>query len=197
VKCSKCGFEGEAGVHFYVRSGGRPIAQCKECVKAAVRARNAPVVAENQNKRQQELQARSALTHKTCVKCGCTKSLDQFYEAKRGLLGRRSDCIECNIAKARRWAVSNPEKVKQIAARKPRDGMHHRVARRQTPRWADRQKIREVYARAENLGHHVDHIYPLRGKLCCGLHVHHNLQTLPPEENQRKFNRMPEEMGYA
>lgn len=58
---------------------------------------------------------------------------------------------------------------------------------RQTPKWADRNAIREFYVNKPE-GHHVDHIIPLRGKLVSGLHVETNLQYLPALENLRKHN---------
>ena len=58
---------------------------------------------------------------------------------------------------------------------------------RQRPKWADMEKIREIYInRPEDC--HVDHIIPLRGKNVSGLHVEHNLQYLPIKENMRKHN---------
>ena len=58
---------------------------------------------------------------------------------------------------------------------------------RQRPKWADMDKIREIYVnRPEDC--HVDHIVPLRGKNVSGLHVEHNLQYLPIMENMRKHN---------
>lgn len=70
---------------------------------------------------------------------------------------------------------------------------------RQMPPWADKKLIREFYVEAERLTretgvpHHVDHIYPLKGERCCGLHVETNLQILTGVENMRKGNMMPEE----
>lgn len=58
---------------------------------------------------------------------------------------------------------------------------------RQTPCWADRKRIREIYINRPE-GHHVDHIVPLRGRNVCGFHVEYNLQYLPAEQNMRKHN---------
>lgn len=58
---------------------------------------------------------------------------------------------------------------------------------RQTPKWADREKIREIYVNRPE-GYHVDHIIPLRGRNVCGLHVENNLQYLPAQDNMKKHN---------
>lgn len=189
--CTGCGCAKQAG-DFYFRSSGKPDSMCKECVKARVRRLNAPEVAANQIAREAALKAREGVTHKTCVKCGEQKMLEDFYAAARGLHGRRADCKACNVKKALAWAARNPERVKAIAARKPKDGSHYRTARRQCPKWADKAKIRAVYAEAKAAGLWVDHIYPLRGKLVSGLHVHQNLRPLSRPENQAKFNKMPD-----
>lgn len=58
---------------------------------------------------------------------------------------------------------------------------------KQRPKWADMDKIREIYVNRPD-GYHVDHIIPLRGKFVSGLHVENNLQYLPAKENMRKHN---------
>lgn len=64
-----------------------------------------------------------------------------------------------------------------------------------TPKWADLSRIAEVYETMRKMNevgggkYEVDHIYPLRGKLVSGLHVHNNLQILTAAENLSKGNK--------
>lgn len=63
--------------------------------------------------------------------------------------------------------------------------------------WANHEKINKIYAQAQlatletGVEHHVDHYYPLCGKLVCGLHVENNLVITTAKLNQEKGNRMP------
>lgn len=63
------------------------------------------------------------------------------------------------------------------------------------PAWADSKKIDAIYKECSRLTketgieHHVDHIYPLKNKYLCGLHVETNLQIITAEENLKKGNR--------
>lgn len=67
----------------------------------------------------------------------------------------------------------------------------HRAARLNAiPQWADLNMIEQLYSEAANAGMHVDHIFPLRGELVCGLHVANNLRLLAPQENLKKGNRV-------
>ena len=68
----------------------------------------------------------TALT-KTCSKCGCTKTTEEFFRAKDCVLGVRNECKLCSLAAKRarytqnpaptlaankRWREANPEKAK-------------------------------------------------------------------------------------
>ena len=68
------------------------------------------------------------------------------------------------------------------------------------PAWADRQAIAAVYAEAKRkcftlgIPYEVDHLWPLKGKGFCGLHVHWNLRAIPKLQNRKKHNKNPLEV---
>lgn len=84
------------------------------------------------------------------------------------------------------WAKNNPDKVKALM--KTRNAIRRLVVKQQCPKWADKEKIKEIYMNRPE-GYHVDHIIPLRGKLVSGLHVSDNLQYLTIYENSSKNNK--------
>ena len=107
---------------------------------------------------------------------------------------------ECNrvyvAAKRVKWAAANKPKIYALnAARRGRELMA-------TPPWAylHKKDFEAVYAERERITketgiiHHVDHIYPLKGKNSCGLHVPWNLRIITKTENLRKNNRSPDEI---
>ena len=74
--------------------------------------------------------------------------------------------------------------------------------RRATPPWLTKEQRLEmelVYRDADELTaltgvrHEVDHIWPIKGRKSCGLHVPWNLQVITWKENNRKRNREPGE----
>jgi hypothetical protein len=119
----------------------------------------------------------------------------------------------------RKWRVANKDKVNQSAAdwrqrnldkarKTNRDWKKKNAAAhcalnakrkskllQRTPAWADLDKIKEFYAAANSMSknsgieYHVDHVIPLQGKLCSGLHVENNLQILTAKENMSKGNK--------
>jgi hypothetical protein len=105
------------------------------------------------------------------------------------------DNIELFKAKRKVWAAQNKHKIYALnAARRARELMA-------TPPWAGlyREQFEAIYAERERveretgIKHHVDHIYPLKGKNSCGLHVPWNLRVIPARENIQKKNHPPSE----
>jgi len=104
----------------------------------------------------------------------------------------RQKNLEKDDAALRQWKENNPGAMSTIYAKR-RAGRLKAV-----PAWANMSAIREIYRQARELGMHVDHIIPLKGKLVCGLHVDNNLQLLAPADNMRKRNRFdPEEAEWS
>lgn len=93
----------------------------------------------------------------------------------------------------REWERNNKEKTAYKRARQRASKLNA------TPKWLTsehKSQILAFYRAAKDLTvktgtkHEVDHIYPLRGKNGCGLHVPWNLQVLTKEENQKKSNKV-------
>ena len=93
------------------------------------------------------------------------------------------------------YKKNKPKFIAQNALREER-------IRRATPPWLTKEQRLEmelVYRDAAELTlltgvrHEVDHIYPIKGRKSCGLHVPWNLQVLSWSENSRKRNREPGE----
>lgn len=94
------------------------------------------------------------------------------------------------------WRIANPEKEAATAKRYRENNAatvaeryvsYIRAKNRKLP-FAERDKMRLVYAKAKQYGMEVDHVVPLKHNLVCGLHVWHNLQLLAVDENRRKRN---------
>lgn len=96
----------------------------------------------------------------------------------------RLDHIEQQRLRMRDYAKANRGKVNARTAAR-RAGL-----KQATPRWVDREALKQIYVEASKLGLSVDHIVPLNGKNVSGLHVPWNLQLLPLVDNVHKSNKL-------
>jgi hypothetical protein len=99
---------------------------------------------------------------------------------------------EKNLARKKRYREQNPERgAEHVRARQTRK-------QKAMPMWADRSRILEIYRECKRISaetgikHHVDHYFPLKSDVVCGLHVEHNLRIIPASENHSKGNKLPE-----
>lgn len=66
--------------------------------------------------------------------------------------------------------------------------------RKATPPWADEQKIKRLYLKAQGMtqrtgqSHVVDHVIPIQHPLVCGLHTHRNMRVITHAANAKKHN---------
>jgi hypothetical protein len=133
----------------------------------------------------------------TCLACGEIR-IDTPFTAESVLAARAELCVDCfkieKIARAQAIAAEREQRLKESGS----DAERYRLAKvLATPLWRDREKIRMIYEEARRLtietgiSHTVDHIYPIRSKYACGLHVHQNLQVLERTKNSSKGNGFP------
>ena len=124
-----------------------------------------------------------------------SKNRDTINQKQRDWRAKNKDRFRYHIDKYRKanpelikrlgkkWRIGNPDKIRAI-------GRRVQAARRACmPKWVDRTAIKSIYDKCP-VGHHVDHILPIKGKNVCGLHVPENLQYLPAIENMKKGNRL-------
>ena len=124
------------------------------------------------------------------------------------------------VQKAKEWAKANAEKRREVVRgytrrnpdarretskkyRLQNPGLYaaHYKARQQRkrkamPKWANEESIKAIYrqcawvTRITGIPHHVDHYYPLKNPLVCGLHNEYNLRIIPAADNLSKGNRI-------
>jgi hypothetical protein len=205
--CSRCGLE-KPYSEFFSRSGNKDglRGKCKSCCGAQSKAW-----------RDANADRKSAYDHDYYV---ANKEEIATYNAARYTANK-----EGYAARNQKWREQNPEKSKEGSRRRRREKpeivraaqRHHyrknkgryvaqarareELIKRATPPWANLKAIERFYVEAERLTrvtgikHHVDHFYPLQGKMMCGLHVEANLRVVPALVNLRKSNRIEEAVG--
>ena len=106
------------------------------------------------------------------------------------------------------WRLRNPESFKRSndkyakknpALRTAIQNKRRAIKLNATPPWTTpemEKEIKDLYQLAADLTeivglpYHVDHIHPLQGENCCGLHVPWNLEVVPASQNLKKGNRL-------
>jgi len=111
------------------------------------------------------------------------KNKDHIKERSKAWTSENRD--RANIS-ASKWAKNNRQyKNYQESLRRARKASA-------TPPWLtkeQKQEIKNIYMNCPEQCE-VDHIFPLKGKESCGLHVPWNLQYLTVEDNRKKGNRL-------
>lgn len=138
---------------------------------------------------------------KKCSKCAKIGLFEDFVKDKHTKDGTTSQCKNCRYGAHRVYKKTNPEAFKESQTKTCKKRHKERLAAnsnyrakklQRTPKWANLEKIREIYKNCPE-GYHVDHIIPLQGEKVSGLHVPENLQYLTAEENLSKSNKYEEE----
>ena len=211
-RCSKCGEEKSLD-DFYADAAKKDgkTSVCKPCAIAKSRQRHAAKrneILEQNRKRYSE--NKELFAEK--VKKWRAENRDKVRAMTRRWAERNPEAIKRAIKK---WKQNNPDKVREAARRRykarfEQDAGKHRahaakrrVAKLQrscllTP--ANEVRIKTLYAFAAYLTkkfgkpYHVDHVVPLRGETCSGLHVPDNLRVVPAQLNLSKGARIDYEL---
>ena len=125
-----------------------------------------------------------------------------FYKNKASKDGLKSYCISCSLTQMRILnPIRNPQRdLSRYAESYAR--LRFRYKNNQ-PKWLTKEhkaEMKVVYDTRTMLNkevgytkYHVDHIYPIQGEKCSGLHVPWNLRIITAKENLEKKNQMPKE----
>lgn len=171
--------------------------QCRRDAANAFRSRNPVEYKESRKRLRQNGKAAKAQRAWYIAHPGAKAAADKRYREKH------ADSLRVKKALNRPTAAQQSEYTRRYRAKinpgRVNAWTRNRQARllQRTPAWADKKAIEAFYeqsaAKRRDTGvrHHVDHIFPLKGKLVSGLHVASNLCVLTESDNckkSRKFN---------
>ena len=153
-------------------------------------------------------------TGKPCRKCGSTEKIvvkrknpssGETYTTNRCIPCSRKQVLKNNNKKRKegyflKYQQNNREHLREYQQgyytpdkHRMRNGINAKRVRQATLNTPEnKRKVKEFYANKPD-GMEVDHIYPIKGKTCSGLHVWWNLQYLPISDNRSKSNKISEQ----
>ncbi|MCK5615954.1 hypothetical protein KAR91_79560 [Candidatus Pacearchaeota archaeon] len=194
-KCTKC--KEEIGLDNFCKNKALKDgvnSTCKACMKAYKKGYRATKAGKTKEAtsgkvwydahREEQVESFKEYRKKNLKKVKC-KQRDWYEDNKEHTLARMREYYQTHKAEVR--TLNARYRAKKLQA---------------TPSWVNFDKIKEFYKEAQlltektGIPHEVDHVYPLRGKICCGLHTENNLQVITMEENRNKSAKMPEDF-YA
>jgi hypothetical protein len=141
---------------------------------------------------------------KKCSTCEETKPYTEFFKQPRNKDGYFGQCKFCvNEKRKERKDSINAKQRKYYRKNKQyyitKAYLRNKQVARAKPAWLTEEhefmlgeiyELRDLRSKLTGVVHHVDHIVPLRGQNCCGLHVPWNLQVIPALDNLSKSNRI-------
>lgn len=153
-----------------------------------------------------------------CTVCNKKKQIHEFYLRANGTVGEYK-CKHCLLEKRKQYSITNYEVVRESnrkavsnhQKRNPdknceKTARYNASKKQRVPDWLskdDLSKIKSIYKMCRLISlktgtkHEVDHIVPINGKMCSGLHVPWNLQIITKDENLRKSNCLIEDIVYS
>lgn len=154
-----------------------------------------------------------------CIPCVLDRAKKTYYEniprARETKARNYADNRERDCAYAQAYRADNKQRNAELdreykqanrAKLTAAQNARYRINRKATPQclsfWHHLQ-ITELYeiaaAKSIQTGvkHHVDHVFPLRGKGFCGLNVPWNLQAIEATKNFRKWRNPPAEFAHV
>lgn len=192
--CRKCGIKKSLNEFHKDKKATEGHSQrCKECARRHTREWNA-MNREKKRRTNRAWDAENIDRVRSYTEEYRTQKKDRYKTLERERAKKNSAQI---VEKVRRWRAAHPVRN---SIQKRRDAANRRARLKMAyPSWADKEKIAAIYAEADRITretgipHEVDHIFPLAGRLSCGLHVHQNLQILTASQNRKKSYKEYEE----
>lgn len=119
-------------------------------------------------------------------------NLKRIENCRKNSFNYRNRNLEKRKKMYRDWCKTDRGKfLRRINA-----SMRHKRLKKCTPLWVNKNEIFEIYKKYQEMNtiekkYSVDHIWPLKNKNFCGLHVPWNLRIITIKENCSKCNKIP------